>query len=133
MTKSITDAVENIQALAKALAGIRAAPARPTDATGAWPAVLSYIGAVDVSQQSATHRTRLFTIVTEIHVPRKDLSRDVAKLDPYPTAFPDAVFGDVTLSGAVDTVLSCKGQLLAGEWGGIETLKWAFNTQVKIT
>lgn len=133
MSKSITDAVSNIQALAAAMTGIRIAPEHPTDAVAAWPAVLSYVGACDVSQSSLTHRTRIFTIVTEIHVPRKDLARDVKRLENYPTDFPDQIFSDPTLDGAVDVVQSCVGQVGPGEWGGVITVKWTFNTKVKIT
>ena len=112
---------------------MRQAPAHPPDSAGAFPFGVSYIGAVNVEQTTLTHRTRIFTVVTEIHVARKDLPRDVAKLDPYPTAFPDLIWDNVTLSGAVDTVQGVVGQLVPGSWGGVDTLAWTFNTKVKIT
>lgn len=133
MTKSITTAVANIQTLVAALSGMRSAPAQPPDSAGAFPFGVSYIGAVEVNQASLTQRTHIFTIITEIHVARKDLPRDVAKLDPYPTAFPDAIWDAPTLSGAVDTVLGVVGQLIPSSWGGVDTLCWQFNTRIKIT
>lgn len=133
MAKSITTAVANIQTIVAALSGMRQAPSQPPDSAGAFPFGVSYIGAVDVTQASLTLRTHIFTIITEIHVARKDLPRDVAKLDPYPTAFPDAVWTTPTLTGAVDTVLSVVGQLIPSAWGGVDTLCWQFNTRVKIT
>lgn len=133
MTKSITGAVAQIQTLAGALEGMRAAPSQPPEQLNVFPFALSYIGQCEVVKPSATLTIHIYTIVTEIHVARKDLPRDVAKLDSYPTLFPDAVWEDPTLDGAVDTVMSCQGNITPMVYGGIETLAWAFQTRVKIT
>lgn len=133
MTKSAITAVANIQTLVAGLAGMRLAPSMPPDAMSAFPFGISYISAVDARKTTASNKVYLYTIVTEIHVARKDLSRDVDKLDAYPTSFPDAIWADPTLSGAVDTVNQITGKLVPAEWGGVDTLAWHFETEVKIS
>lgn len=133
MGKSIIAAVAEIQRVVGLLEGMRAAPDAPPEQINVYPFALSYIGQCEVSKSSAHHTIRIFTIVTEIHVARKDLPRDIAKLNAYPTSVPDALWADPTLGETVDTLLSCQGAITPMEYGGVQTLAWVFQTRVKIT
>lgn len=133
MTKSITGAVTQVQTLAAALSGVRSAPTKPPESPSAYPFAASYIGAVETTKPSATLTISVYTIVTEIHISRKDLGRDIDTLNAYPTAFTAAIWGDPTLAATVDTVLTCTGLYTPLEWGGIETRAWVFQTRCKIT
>lgn len=133
MAKSITAAVARIQTIMSGVEDMRAAPTQPPDSPNVFPFAASWIGAVETTQPSATLRIRLFTVVTEIHVARKDMARDVAKINPFATSVPDSIWADTTLDGAVDTILTCNGALAPSSWAGVETLAWQFLTRVKIT
>ena len=133
MTKSIAGAVAQVQTLAAALSGVRATPSHPTDSISVYPFAASYIGAVETTKPSATLTISIYTIVTEIHISRKDMQRDITVLNAYPPAFTAAIWGDPTLAATVDTVLTCTGLYTPLEWGGIETRAWVFQTHCKIT
>lgn len=135
MAGDIVRAVAKVQALAGALDGMRAAPEEPPEQMSVFPFAVSYISGVEISKHPGWF-AYLFTIRTEIHIARKDLPRDVRKINPYATSFPAAIWADVQLSDSdgitVETVNTLTGSLVASEWGGVETLAWQFDTQVKV-
>lgn len=137
MAGDIVRAVLKVQALAAALDGMRAAPDYPEEQMNVFPFAVSYLSLVEVERPSATLASpSLYTIHTEIHVARKDAPRDMETITPYAASFPAAIKAAgqlVDATGAtVDAVLSCIGQYLPSDWGGIETRSWQFDTRVKV-
>ena len=130
---TIAAAVTFIQAGVRALAGMRNAPDNPTDSTAIFPFAISYISECDVEQRTVGNRRHFYTITTEIHVARKDLSRDVSVINVYPALYTDMIWADPTFGGAVSTVDgSVTGSLVPSAWGGVDTLCWMFKTKVKV-
>ena len=129
---TITGAVTDLQSSVAALAGVRSAPSVAPDQPAAFPFGVSWIGAVESTKASASLRTDIYTIVTEIHVSRRDMKTDLTLLNTYPALFLAAVWADPTLGGTVRTTLSVTGAFAPSEWAGIETRAWHFETRVKI-
>lgn len=137
MPQDINNAVTYLQTLAAGIAGMRQAPADPTE-QAAFPFAVSFVSGLIASTQSSYQmQVNLYEITTEIHVARKDLPRDYAGIKPFAVLFPAAVWGDYNkykkaLSGYVDTIITINGSLQPSQWGGAETLAWIFKTQVKV-
>ena len=132
---NIVSAVTYLQTQIANVSGIRSATANPTDSRPAFPAVTSYISALNESRHaSSSMRTDLYTITTDVHFARVDLARTMAVLQPFWDAILDVIWaGDKNLNGNVDTVISVAADLRPDtEWGGVETMAITFRTQVKV-
>jgi hypothetical protein len=72
-------------------------------------------------------------IFTEFHVSRQLLPLAIKTAQSFRDPFLKSIMADPTLGGAVSTVISpvlrAFGRL---EWGGVETIGYRFQTQVKI-
>ena len=101
---TVQDAIEAIQAKAAALAGMRAAPNYAPDSISAFPFAVSYPEGGSVETQSAGWHIMFHTIITEIHVSRKDMPRDLAQVIPYVETFVNALASDPQLNNEVTTI-----------------------------
>lgn len=134
---SITGAVSRLQTLADNISAIRFTPSTMPDLLPGFPAAVSYIESFDAERVSYGFSRTLYTIVTEIHVARKDLARDYALLDDLGPTFAQAVLDDIKptggpLNGEVSAVLGVNGTLNASSWAAQDTLAWTIKTKVKI-
>lgn len=134
---SVTGAVSRLQTLADGLTEIRFTPSVLPDLLPGFPAAVSYIESFEAERVSYGFSRTLYTIVTEIHVARKDLARDYALLDDLGPTFAHAVLDDITptagpLNGEVSAVLGVAGTLGASSWAGQDTLAWTMKTKIKI-
>lgn len=134
---SITGAVSRLQTLADQISAIRFTPAVMPDLLPGFPAAVSYIESFEAERVSYGFSRTLYTIVTEIHVARKDLARDYALLDDLGPTFAQAVLDDIKptagpLNGEVSAVLGVNGTLNASSWAAQDTLAWTIKTRVKI-
>lgn len=134
---SITGAVSRLQTLADGITEIRFTPATLPDLLPGFPVAVSYIESFEAERVSYGFSRTLYTIITEIHVARKDLARDYALLDDLGPTFAQAVLDDITptagpLNGNVSAVLGVNGSLNASSWAGQDTLSWTIKTKVKI-
>lgn len=127
---TLQQAIAAIQNIAAALSGMRAAPAYAPDSINQFPFAVSYpahgsVGGTDF------HQAR-YTIVTEIHVSRRDLPRDMATLMPYVELFTQAVLASPTL-GLSATALAgtIEFDFAVMEWAGVPTIGFVFKTPVK--
>jgi hypothetical protein len=90
---TLQEIIDQIQDVTGALSGVRSAPDEPPELVSAWPAVIAYSasgqwrGGDPPQIMNGTH-----TIVIQMHVPRKDLARDVATLMGYAKSLPNALF-----------------------------------------
>lgn len=129
---TVQDAIEAIQAKARALAGMRAAPDYAPDSISAFPFAASYPADGRAETESAGWHIMHYNVVTEIHVSRKDLPRDLAQVMPYVETFINAVASDPTLGGVVTSV---EGDILwtftGFEYAGVQTVGWRFTTKIK--
>jgi len=138
MPQDINQAVTYLQSLIESIDGMRQAPDEIPEQMNVFPFAVSYVSALtDSTQATRGFQKNNFVITTEIHVARKDLPRDYARLSRFNTLFPAAVWGDLNantsaLGGYVDTIQSVSGALTPSTWGGTETLAWTFTTSVKV-
>lgn len=130
---SLDGARLRLQALALALSGVRAAPdSLPANFT-AYPIAITFAGAMNGQRHSAAHSTRLVTLVTEVHIARKDLGRDIKIIQPLMQAFVTAVLADVTLSGNVPSLIGpfpVRARMTPMEYGAVQT--FGFRCEVDI-
>ena len=134
---SITNAVARLQTLADTITEIRFTPSTLPDMLPGFPVAVSYVESFEAERVSYGFSRTLYTIVTEIHVARKDLARDYALLDDLGPTLAQAILDDITptsgpLNGTVSAVLGVNGTMNASSWAGQDTLSWTIKTRVKI-
>lgn len=125
---SVVGAITRLQAIAGGLSGVKEAPTYPPEAANQFPFSVSYVppSAGSWHVESAGFSHLLVTLVTEIHVARTNLPKDMATALPYGELFLQALLNDQTLSGAVDTIAAVGVEYGRMEWGGVETIGWRF-------
>jgi hypothetical protein len=130
---TIQAAITNLQAKALALTGVKAAPDKPPEGTGAFPFAVSYERSGTMVLRSANFADDLATIFTEVHVSRQILpvaiNTAMALRDPFLVSIRD----DPTLGGSISTVREVRRTFGRLEWGGIETIGYRFEIDIKVT
>jgi hypothetical protein len=115
---SLQDCIDDVADTIGAISGIRAAPHEPPEAISAYPTVITYPGAGEYrTGEPAGMLKYLGDIVVELHLARKDLPRDVAKVATYERSIPNDILEDTTLGGHCSTCgpVTSSG-LIAMEW-----------------
>lgn len=130
---TLQDAINAIQAKARALPGMRDAPNEPPEQPGMFPFAISYPDAGDWTGIGETFKQGMHTVRTDIHVARKDLPRDYLRLVPYADSFPNALLGDVQLGDSVTAIVGgIAYEFFSADWGnGVVTIGLRFRTTVK--
>lgn len=140
MAFTLTDAVAAVQAIARALGGVRAAPENPTETANAFPFAITYPLRVGATPVTGSQTRRLNTLVTEIHCARLLLPAAVAQATVFGDTFPAAIWADPTLGGACNHVNEVRGEFVAmvyggstgaGGVGGLPTIGWRFELDLK--
>ena len=90
---TLQQTIDQIQDAVGAISGIRLAPDEPPDSAPTWPIAIAYVQSGVFEPLAAEHMQGLHDIAVDLHVPHKDLSRDVAKLMTYVKAIPNAIYG----------------------------------------
>ena len=134
-TIDLQAAIASVQTTIAAISGIRQAPATPPEDATSFPFVVAYAGAGEFMGASpASSLKYLGSIIVDLHLARKDLPRDVAKVMTYHTSIPNAILNDITLGGNLDMCgpVACSG-LIVMQYGDQETLGLRYTIQnVKI-
>lgn len=114
-------------------AGAKFAPDYPPEQSAVYPFAVTFPARAEWTSLSAGCMKGLVTVRTEIHVQRRDLARDVERVNVFAQAFPNEIWSDPTLGGNVDTVLAVSqtefGPL---SWAGTDTLGYVFETTFKV-
>jgi hypothetical protein len=129
---AIDTIIAKIQDCAEA-AGARFAPDFPPEQTAAFPFAVTYPSRATWDIQGGGWMKGLVTVRTEIHVARKDLARDVERVNIFAQAFPNELWSDPTLGGNVDTIIQVR-QVAFGPlaWAGQDTIGYTFETDFKV-
>jgi len=102
---TLLGAVAAIQDVADAMTGIRYAPDYPPDSLNIFPCAICYGARGERQGLGGNGWVEAHDIIfCEIHVPRKDLARDVALLMPFVETFCNDLLEDVTLGGDVTAI-----------------------------
>jgi len=105
----IQSACEAVLGIVRGVSGIRTAPDSPPSKMSSYPVAICYPGPGTFSRDNASATRKLTTLVLEVHVAYKDLDRDYRVLLPLADAVTDALLADITIDGAVDTILANDG------------------------
>lgn len=107
---AIASIVAAVQAKARALDGVKGAPDNPPESINQFPFAVAYPGSLTADPMSDGWRRGLGTIICDIHCARLLLPTAVAQAVPLGDAFINAILGDLTLGGVVDTVRQVRAQ-----------------------
>lgn len=130
---TVQDAIEAIQAKARALAGMRAAPDYAPDSISQFPFAVSYPADGRAETESAGWHIMFYNVITEIHVSKKDLPRDLAQVMPYIETFINSIASDPTLGGVVNSIGpgEIRWTFSGFEYAGTPTVGWRFTIPIK--
>lgn len=129
---TIETAILNLQAKVLSLSGIKAAPSAPPEGSGAFPFGVSYERSGTLVLHSYGFADDLATIWCEIHVGRGILSKAVEQAMGFRDPFLKLLVADPTLGGTVSTIVEVRRVFGVLSWGGIETLGYRFEVDVKV-
>lgn len=130
---TIEAAIADLREKLLSLNGMRSAPVNPPDATAAFPFGVSYERSGTLEMKSAGFANDLATIWCEIHVSRQILPQAVALAMEFRDPFMKLLIADPTLGGTVSTIREIRRTFGRLEWGGVETIGYRFEVDVKVT
>ena len=136
---AIQDVIERMADKIEAISGIKGASdylPEQLPSVNNW--VVLYPGeALFIGGQPSGYMTALYTVVIELHTPRKNLPNDIERIMPYFSAIPNALYDDL-FDGLMNSTVSTIGDitsegLVALSYAGIETLAFRYRvTGIKI-
>lgn len=129
---TLRDVIGQVQRLAGG--ELRHAPIDPAEIINAYPASVAYARNGDFTIYQGWLK-ELHTVNLEIHVARKDLSRDARKVFAYWRSIPNALFNDPTLAGLAHTLNQVRYQFGALSYtpeGDVGSVGFRFNLNLKI-
>lgn len=100
---ALQDVISEIQNTAGAVDGIRAAPDYIPESLNIFPFLVCYAGTGSFEISPTGVMKGLHSIILELHVARRDLSRDVKNAMQYSDSIPLALMHDPTIGGTVST------------------------------
>jgi len=134
MTKTLSGAMLQIQAVARAISGVKSAPDQISDSMASFPFVVTFPRRLEDHAQQSWDKS-LWTVYTEIHVARGLVGDSVTTAAGLIEDLRDGLNADPTLNGTVDTIVypivATFGEL---EWGSpaTKTIGWRCEITFKI-
>lgn len=129
-----------LQTLAASLSGVRVAPSRVPDSMTAWPFAITYVQRGVATRHSGALVRTIWTFVTEFHVARLDLGRNIETGQALLVGFMAKVwdFGSPPaqssqLGGYAVMVGDTRGFMAEMEYGGIPTYGVRVEIDAKVT
>ena len=130
---SLATAIAAVQTVAGAVSGIKQAPTNPPEQSAMFPFSICYARTGTETPQSSGWSVALHTLVCELHCQRTVLPLAVAQALPLYEEFAAAILADVGLAGAVQTVNQLRYTFGELEYGGVKTIGYRIELDVKIT
>jgi hypothetical protein len=125
---TLQEAINQIQAEVKAISGIREAPEVPPEGMDHFPFAICFARTGEYTIGPAGVMTGMHTIVLELHVVRKDLTRDIPAAMKYAKSIPLAILVALmnrTLT-AISTMERIRYEFGPLGWGATETIGFRF-------
>jgi len=129
---ALSDAIGEVQSIVGALSGIKGAPDNPPESINQFPFSLCYAYRGEW-QRMSDWKKGLHTIVCEIHFSRQNLPKAIEMAMPYAESVPNALLGNPTLNGTVDTIydqITYEFGFLP--WGGQNDVHIGFRFEIKV-
>jgi hypothetical protein len=130
---SLQLAIQDIQAKALTLSGMKEAPNYAPEAINQFPFTVTY-PARGVWERHSDWKKGLHTVVTEIHIARQVLPKAIETAMTYENTFPNKIWSDPKLSNTIDTVNEIRYTFGFLAWGGERDahIGWRFEIDMKI-
>jgi hypothetical protein len=125
---ALQDVIDQVQAVVRAVSGMVKAPDEPPDQLNQFPFAVCYAGTGDLHIGPPEVMHGMHTLVLEVHVARRDLTRDVQRAMPFVDTVPAALFAAYaagTLT-ALDAMGHIRYEFRPLGWGGVATLGFRF-------
>ena len=134
MSKTLVDAITEIQRLVATVDGIRVTPTYPPDQMNQFPFAICYPDSAAITKEGAGAIRGLHTIALEIHIPNKDKARNIATLIPIGAAVYRLLFQDTnaTLASTVDTIIAINYDFGPLGYESVDTIGWRFGIDIKL-
>lgn len=123
---TIQTLMARIQAKLDAVPGIRSAPLYPPEQMLEGPFAVVYPGSGEAQFGTPGSKKELVTMVVEVMVVRKDLPRDIQKVTGFHDLVLNALMGDTTFGGLVDTYGRIDWTFGPLQWGDTDTVGYKF-------
>ena len=111
---------------------MREAPTTPNEAQILFPFAITYDRSGELILQSSSWAYDLATIVSEIHVARQILAKDIALAMTFREPFLRALIGDQTLNSQVASMNAIRYAFGKLEYAGDETIGYRFEIDIKL-
>lgn len=132
-TPRLQACIASVVDLVYAVGGIAVAPDYPPEKMELFPFLVVYPIDGRIEFGPVGVMTRLDNIVVQVHVNRKDLPLDMARVMAYSSSIPNKLMKDPTLGGTCDTFRSITYENSYQMWANIETFALSFTLRdVKI-
>jgi hypothetical protein len=136
---TLQQVIDEIQADLRTISGIRAAPDEAPEQINLFPFVVAYPGAGRWYSDVPGSKILLASVIVELHVARKDLSRDIVAAMTYAESVPNKLLYAVahTSGDRFNNTVSTLGEInyTFGPlgWGGMDTFgfRWTI-TGIKL-
>lgn len=129
---ALSDAIVEVQNIVGAISGIKAAPDNPPESINQYPFALSY-AYQGTWERMSDWKKGIHVIVCEVHFSRQNLPKAIALAMPYCESIPNALLGNPTLNGTVDTIFE---QITYNfgflPWGGQNDVNIGFRFEIKV-
>jgi hypothetical protein len=132
MAKTLTDAIEQVQAIVGAISGIKRAPHYPPDKMSEFPFAIAFPASGTFTADAGGVKRGLHRITLEIHTQRKNLARDVAAVIDYGESVSSALLNNLRLNNTVDTINQIAYEFGPLGYDTVVTLGYTFTIDVKI-
>lgn len=131
---ALAAAIQNLADILGGLSGVRLAPDYPTETAPVFPFAVAYAATGDYTGGSLGNilTREAHAIAAEVHIDRIDLPRSIAAAVPYADLLRTALQADPTLGGEVMIVTALNYTFGPLNWGGIETIGYAFSVAVSL-
>lgn len=130
---AIDDAIARVQDIALQITGVKMAPDYPVDNATNLPLVITHVTAADVMAEDASWCRELYTINTDIHLPRIQLKETYRLVNSILPDLAKRLAGDPTLNGTVSTIVfPVTASVSPAEWDKVITQMVRFEYQIKV-
>lgn len=128
---TIQAAIADLQRKILSLPGIKSAPEIPPEAAGVYPFGVSYERSGVMDMPLLELNDDIATLFCEIHVSRVLLPKAIETAMAFRNPFMRMVMEDPTLGDTVSDVMVIRRTFGRLEWGGLETIGYRFELDVK--
>lgn len=133
VTATLDDATKQAVRYVRALPGVRDAPDYPPEELGNYPFALGYVGGGVWKFGPTGVKKGLHTIVVELHVARKDLSKDIKSAmvfsDSIPNLLMSKLLNDNKWNNTIDTFEQITYTFGSLGWNEVATIGFRFRVE----